>query len=68
VLADASECAVVHARSPQLAVAQLESEGVDQMQLRPDIRRQPDDVTGVRRDFRLDEYDVEHVRARRRNP
>src|SRR5699024_8063052 len=53
---------VVQAGAAQLGVAQVEPEWFDQVQHHPGHRREPDRVTGVRRDARLVEDDVEHQR------
>ena len=49
---------VIHARTFQLRVVELESERLDEMQLRLRGRAEPRDVAGVRRDFRFNQDDV----------
>ena len=63
VLVDARVLGVVEAGPPHVPVLQTEAEGMNEMELGTDIRAEPDGVTGVRRDFRLIENQVEHDNA-----
>src|SRR5690606_1175924 len=58
------ELRVIHARPAHCLLADIESERTNQMEVRARIRAHADDVAGVRRNFRLEENDVEHANAR----
>ena len=46
----------------QEAVVEVEAEWLDEVELAAGVRTQPDDRTGVRRDLRMDEDDMRHLR------
>ena len=52
---------VVQAGTAHLLVAQVKTQGLDQMQLTARVGRQADHVAGVGRNFRLNQDDVKHV-------
>ena len=58
VLAQVGEFAVVQARPPHGPGVQAEAERPHEVQARPRVRAQPDDVAGVGRNLRLDQDDV----------
>jgi len=58
--ADRGEFGIVHARTPQPVLAELEAERLYQMQPSAGVGAEPDDVAGVRRDFRVNQDDLEH--------
>ncbi|MNN66136.1 hypothetical protein D3C81_1816930 [compost metagenome] len=59
---------VVQPGAAQALVVQFEAEGFDQVQMAARVGAQPDNVAGIRRNFRLKQDDVKHgwSRARRR--
>jgi hypothetical protein len=64
---------VMHVHGGQLVViqsgashglaVQMEAERFDQVQLAAGVRGEPDQVTRVRRNLRLEQHDVEHARS-----
>src|SRR5690606_19130913 len=56
--------AVIQPRPAHLLVFQRESQGFDQMQAAAGVGAEPDDIAGVRRYFRLIEYNVQHAGQR----
>jgi hypothetical protein len=52
---------VIETGAAQLLVAQIESERLHQMQPTAGIGGQPDDIAGIRRDFRFNQDDFEHM-------
>jgi len=64
VLGNLRHLAIVEAGAPDPCRIELEPERVNQMQIRPDICAQTDDVAGIRRNFRLIQDQVEHDNAR----
>jgi hypothetical protein len=44
-------------------VIERKTQRLDQMELRPGVGTQADDVAGIRRDFRFDQYDVKHLHS-----
>ena len=61
MLVHARHLVIVEARSPDAGIVQREPERPDEVQRRAGIRAKPDDVSGVGRDFGLEEDDVEHA-------
>jgi hypothetical protein len=53
---------VIETGAAHLGVVEREAERFDQVQLRPRVRAQADDVARVGRDFGFDQYDVKHCR------
>ena len=53
---------VVHAGPAQMPVADLESQGMNEVQPRAGDGAHATDVAGVLRDLRLEEHDVQHAR------
>ena len=51
---------VVQSGTAHFRVIERESQWFDQMQLCTGIGAQTNDVSGVRRDFRFDQYDMKH--------
>src|SRR3954466_16287345 len=58
----AGELVIVEAAPAQRGAVEVEAQRSHEMQLRADIRTEPDDAAGVRRDLRRHEHDVEHLR------
>ena len=54
---------VVEPRTLQLGVVELEAERLDKVQRHAGVRAQPDDIASVRRDFGLEQDEVEHRSA-----
>jgi hypothetical protein len=57
---------IVHAGAPKPLFRQFEAEWLHQVQPRPGIGTQPDDIAGIGRYFRVYQYDLEHVSAYRK--
>ncbi|MNR43715.1 hypothetical protein D3C85_1623640 [compost metagenome] len=51
---------IVQARAAHAGVLERKSERLDEVQLRPRVGAQADHIAGIRRNFGLDEDDVEH--------
>jgi hypothetical protein len=54
---------IVETRAAQLAIVHPESQRLDEMELGAGIRRQPDHVAGIGRDFGMDKDDGEHLQG-----
>src|SRR5262249_16947251 len=54
------ELVVVEPGALEAAVVHGKAERLDEVEPTAGVRREPDDVAGIRRDLRLDEDDVEH--------
>ncbi len=59
---------VIQAGAPQPPIIQTKPQGVHQMELGADIGRQPYDITGIRRNFRMIENNIEHRRSAAEDP
>ncbi len=55
---------IVEPRAAQLLVRQVKAERPNQMQTCAGIGAQTNDIAGIRRNFRLDQNDVEHRLSR----
>jgi hypothetical protein len=51
---------IIQSGAPQLFIIQRKSEWPDQMQLRPGVGAQANDVPGIRRNLRLEEDHIKH--------
>jgi hypothetical protein len=51
---------IIETGALELTVAEPKTQRLDQMQLRARVRRQPDDVAGIRRDLGMNQDDREH--------
>lgn len=60
ILPDLAIFMIIQSGAAQAFVVQLESQRFDQVQLAATVGAQADNVAGVRRNFRLIEYDVKH--------
>jgi hypothetical protein len=60
MVADLRPLMVIQAGAAQLAVLQPETQGVNQMKLSPGIGAEADDVTGIGRNLRLEQGNMEH--------
>ena len=55
---------VIQARPLQLLVVQRKSKGFDQMQSRARVGAEANDVARIGRNFRLKQYNIEHLLER----